>query len=177
MVELNIARAEAVVRVDLGGEFSYRQIKDMVRAVCSSGEGTTFFETTVTAPGSDKESPVLGQHSTSPTNNLFVTPDMSSPSFDRDATYSSLTVIGHEQAEWGQVVHAVRVYPWERGQHASDLAQRLWRAFDRGINDFEARNAALAHQNAADVTPGRSDGAQDRRFGRRPGAAGRAFGR
>lgn len=175
-MELNIAEAEAVVRVELGGEFSYSQIKDMVRAVCASGEGTTFFEATVSAPGTDKESPVLGQHSSSPSRNLFVTPGMSSPSFDSDAKYSSLTVVGHEKAEWGQRVHASPVSPWQRGEAASDLAHRLYRAFDRSLNNFEARNAALGQENAAGAAPDRSNGAQERRFGQRPGT-GRPFGR
>lgn len=152
-----------------------RKTVEFGRAI--TGQGTTFFETKVTAPGTDEESPVLGQHSTTPTKNLFVTPGTSTPSFDRDATYSSLAVVAHERANWGQVVHAVHSSLSQRGKDASDLAERLYRAFDRGINSFEARNPELFRQNAANAAPGRSDGAQDRHFGQRPSGPGRTFGR
>ncbi|MEU4197475.1 hypothetical protein AB0E69_36645 [Kribbella sp. NPDC026611] len=177
MKDFNVTRADAVVRVPVEARFTYEQIRETVQAVCDSGPGTTFFETTETFGDSDREFPVLGQHSNDPKKNLFVSPGpgMDSVSFVPEAKYSSLMVVADEAAQYGHVVHNVEAYPSQRAAEAAGLSERLETAFRRRTDGESLFDRGLARfrddQTAARSTqPRGGDGAADRIHG--SGAAG-----
>lgn len=164
MEKFDLDSADAVVRVDLGGAFSYDQIRDMVRAVCDDQtKQTRFYETTETDGG--QEFPVLGRQAYMPAQNLFVAPGREAGrlSFDPDAEYTHLSVVAHERAERGMIA-AVRVYCDDRGKAASELAGQLWRAFDKDINEFQASDFYRQQMQAGSPLRAGSetDGAKDR---------------
>jgi hypothetical protein len=176
MQHLNIDQADAVVRVPLRGEFTFEQVRDMVRAVCdNTAEHTRFFETTMTDGQTGRAFPAIGQHSIDPAKNLFVGPGPNGTTYRPEEPVSQLVVVAHELAEYGQVVHANNVYPEDRARAAGELAGHLYRAFDKGINDFQAarlREARLYQQDQAVGSPAQArpgtDGARERPAG--PGA-------
>ncbi|MFG1907979.1 hypothetical protein [Kribbella sp. NPDC048928] len=163
MEKFDLDTADATVRVDLGGSFSYDQIRDMVRAVCNQTTHTQFYETTETVGGQDF--PVLAQQAYMPAQNLFVAPGREAGrlSFAPDQEYTHLTVVAHEQAERGTIA-AVRVYPEGRGKAASELAGQLSRAFDKDINEFQASEYYRQQMETGSPLQAGSgtDGARDR---------------
>ncbi|HET6737296.1 MAG TPA: hypothetical protein VFH76_00125 [Kribbella sp.] len=164
MEKFDLDTADAIVRVDLGGTFSYDQIRDMVRAVCDNqSKQMRFYETTETDGG--QEFPVLGRQSYMPAQNLFVAPgpEAGRLSFAPDQEYTHLSVVAHEQAERGTIA-LVRVYCDDRGKAASELAGELWRAFDKDINEFQASDFYRQQMQAGSPLQAGSgtDGAKDR---------------
>jgi hypothetical protein len=169
MEKFDLESADAIVRIDLGGRFSYDQIRDMVRAVCNSTKQASFYETTETVGG--QEFPVLAQEAYMPAENLFVAPGRGTQlSFAPDAEYTHLAVVAHERAKYGTTA-AVLTTSEKRGKAAAELAGRLDRAFDKHINEFQASRIYQQQMQAGSPLQAGSaaDGARDRTHGHQPG--------